>query len=108
MTSALMSGVSELLLLNLLAEREMYGYELARAIRTTTHEAIAVGESVLYPTLHGLEQRGWLKAKRRTVAGRTRVYYSVTPAGKRRLALMNREWRRIADGVHAALGASHG
>ncbi|HEY2681998.1 MAG TPA: helix-turn-helix transcriptional regulator [Steroidobacteraceae bacterium] len=103
-----MSGVSELLLLNLLAEREMYGYELARAIRTTTREAIAVGESVLYPTLHTLEQRGWLRAKRRVVAGRTRVYYSVTSAGKRRLALMNREWRRIADGVHAALGASHG
>src|SRR5579872_3602102 len=108
MTSALMSGVSELLLLNLLAEREMYGYELARAVRTTTREAIAVGESVLYPTLHALEQRSWLKARRRTVAGRTRVYYSLTSAGRRRLALMNREWRRIADGVDAALGASHG
>jgi PadR family transcriptional regulator PadR len=108
MTSALMSGVSELLLLNLLAEREMYGYELARAIRTTTREAIAVGESVLYPTLHALEERGWLRAKRRSVGGRTRVYYLLTSAGKRRMALMNSEWRRIADGVHAALGASHG
>ena len=57
---SLMSGVSELLLLNLLAEREMYGYELARAIRVVTKEAISVGESVLYPALHTLERRGWL------------------------------------------------
>jgi PadR family transcriptional regulator, regulatory protein PadR len=107
-SSSLMSGVSELLLLNLLAEREMYGYELARAIRVTTKEAISVGESVLYPALHTLERRGWLRARRRLVGGRTRVYYSLTPAGKRRLGAMNQEWRRIAGGVQAALGASHG
>jgi PadR family transcriptional regulator PadR len=107
-STSLMSGVSELLLLNLLAEREMYGYELARAIRLTTKEAISVGESVLYPALHTLERRGWLRARRRAVSGRTRVYYSLTPAGKRRLGAMNREWRRISSGVQAALGGIHG
>jgi len=103
-----MSGVSELLLLNLLAEREMYGYELARAIRVTTKDAISVGEGVLYPVLHTLERRGWLRARRRVVGGRTRVYYSLKPAGRRRLGAMNQEWRRIAGGVQAALGGSHG
>jgi PadR family transcriptional regulator PadR len=103
-----MSGVSELLLLRLLAEREMYGYELARAIRTTTRQAISVGESVLYPVLHSLERRGWLKARRCTVNGRTRVYYSLTRGGQRHLTKMTQEWRRISGGVDAALlGAQH-
>jgi PadR family transcriptional regulator, regulatory protein PadR len=102
-SSSLMSGVPELLLLQLLAEREMYGYELARAIRTTTHEAISVGESVLYPALHTLERRGLLRARRRTVNGRARVYYTLTPGGQRRLKKMTQEWRRIAGGVEAAL-----
>jgi PadR family transcriptional regulator PadR len=41
-----MSGISELLLLKLLSQRQMYGYELARAIRSSTREAISVGEGV--------------------------------------------------------------
>ena len=107
-SSSLMSGIPELLLLNLLAEREMYGYELARAIRATTQDAISVGESVLYPALHSLEHRGWLRARRRAVNGRTRVYYALTPAGRRRLSIMTEEWRRISGGVaHALLGGSH-
>lgn len=51
----------------------MYGYERARAIRITTREAISVGEGVLYPALHSQERRGWLKARRCTVGGRTRA-----------------------------------
>lgn len=102
-SSSLMSGISELLLLRLLSERQMYGYELARAIRTTTRQAISVGEGVLYPALHSLERRGWLKARRCTVNGRTRVYYTLTRAGLRHLKKITQEWRRISGGVHAAL-----
>jgi PadR family transcriptional regulator PadR len=107
-TSPLMSGIPELLLLRLVSQKPMYGYELARAIRSTTREAISVGESVLYPALHTLERRGWLKARRRAVNGRTRVYYSLTSGGERHLEKMTREWRRISGGVDAALlDASH-
>jgi hypothetical protein len=45
----LMSGVPELMILRLVAEREMYGYELARAISAVTKEALSLGEGVLYP-----------------------------------------------------------
>ncbi len=102
-TSPLMSGISELLLLRLLSQRQMYGYELARAIRSSTREAIRVGEGVLYPALHSLERRGWLKARRCMVGGRTRVYYLLTRGGRRHLEKMTREWRRISGGVDAAL-----
>jgi PadR family transcriptional regulator PadR len=63
-SSWLMSGISELLLLRLLSERQMYGYELARAIRTTTRQAISVGEGVLYPVLHSSERRGSARSTR--------------------------------------------
>jgi PadR family transcriptional regulator, regulatory protein PadR len=101
--ASLMSGVPELLVLRLLSAREMYGYELARAIRESTREAISLGEGVLYPALHALESRGFLRARRRTVSGRTRVYYAITPRGNRRLGELSGEWRRIAGAVRAVL-----
>jgi PadR family transcriptional regulator PadR len=104
-----MSGVPELLLLRLLAQREMYGYELVKTIRLATGEAISLGEGVIYPVLHSLERNGALKAKRKAVKGRTRVYYSLTAKGKRRLERLQAEWQRIQSGINASLGApSHG
>jgi len=102
-----MSGVPELLVLRLLAGREMYGYELARAIEVSTRETISIGEGVLYPALHSLEARGLLRARRQAVAGRTRVYYAVTGKGQKRLEQLTNEWRRIAGGVEAVLGGTY-
>ena len=98
-----MSGVPELLLLRLLDDREMYGYELVRSIRASTGEAISLGEGVIYPVLHSLERNGSLKARRKAVGGRTRVYYSVTRKGRGRLAALQDDWQRIQDGVQSAL-----
>jgi PadR family transcriptional regulator PadR len=98
-----MTGVPELLVLRLLAQREMYGYELVRSVRLTTGEAISIGEGVIYPVLHGLERTGALKSKRKAVDGRTRVYYSLTDKGRKRLERLQGEWHRIQAGVAAAL-----
>lgn len=98
-----MSGVPELLLLRLLQDREMYGYELVRSIRQVTGEAISLGEGVIYPVLHSLERNGSLKSKRKSVGGRTRVYYSLTAKGRRRLAHLTDEWHRIRGGITTAL-----
>jgi PadR family transcriptional regulator PadR len=98
-----MSGVPELLVLRLLASREMYGYEIVRAVKLITGEAISLGEGVIYPVLHGLEKSGALKAKRRTVKGRTRVYYSVTSKGRGRFDRLTSEWDRISNGIQSAL-----
>ena len=98
-----MSGVPELLLLRLLDQREMYGYELVRSIRGATGEAISLGEGVIYPVLHSLERNGALKARRKAVGGRTRVYYSLTSKGRQRLDKLTDEWRRIQGGIVSAL-----
>ena len=98
-----MSGVPELLLLRLLDNREMYGYELVRSIREVTSEAISLGEGVIYPALHSLERNGSLKSKRKPVGGRTRVYYSVTKKGHDRLEKLQNDWQRIRTGITSAL-----
>lgn len=103
-----MTGVPELLILRLLSDREMYGYELVQAIETSTGEAIKVGEGVVYPILHALEEQGCLNARRKAVNGRTRVYYTATAAGKKRLGDMVGEWRRITDAVSIIVkGSKH-
>jgi len=101
-----MSGVPELLLLRLLNSREMYGYELVRSIKEVTGEAISLGEGVIYPVLHSLERNGSLKARRKPVGGRTRVYYSLTRQGRGRLADLQEDWRRIQGGIETVIGAT--
>lgn len=98
-----MSGVPELLLLRLLEQQEMYGYELVRSIKNVTAEAISLGEGVIYPALHGLERNGSLKSRRKAVGGRTRVYYSLTSKGQKRLVKLQDDWRRIQGGITTAL-----
>ncbi len=101
-----MSGVPELLLLRLLNEQEMYGYELVRAVRRVTGETISLGEGVIYPALHSLERSGALSSRRKAVAGRTRVYYTLTRKGRDRLHRLALEWRRVQSGVDTALGTT--
>lgn len=101
-----MSGVPELLLLRQLQAKEMYGYELVKSIRSVTGEAISLGEGVIYPVLHSLEEGGALKSRRKKVTGRTRVYYSLTAKGRTRLGKLQGEWERVQSGITAALGAA--
>lgn len=94
-----MNGVPELVILRLLTAREMYGYELVQAIRLATGNSISLGEGVVYPALHALEREGALKSRRRAVNGRTRVYYTVTKGGGKRLTALVEQWNRIAGAV---------
>jgi PadR family transcriptional regulator PadR len=98
-----MNGIPELLILRLLEEQEMYGYQIVQAIRTRTDAVITLGEGVVYPVLHGLERDGALRSKRKTVNGRNRVYYSITRLGSRRLADRSRTWTNLAEAIRNVL-----
>ena len=104
--AALRSGIPELVVLRLLAEREMYGYEVARALKVVTAGALSFGEGVLYPALHAMEARGLLRSRSQPVDGRIRIYYRVTPKGRRRLERLTSGWRRVSEGVERVLGAA--
>ena len=103
-----MNGVPELLILRLLQQEEMYGYEIVQAIRNRTDSVIAVGEGVVYPVLHGLERDGALKSRRKTVNGRSRIYYSVTAKGSHRFAELSETWSNLAVAIQEMLtGGQH-
>lgn len=95
-----MNGVPELLILRLLQQQEMYGYEIVQAIRERSGEVITVGEGVVYPVLHALESDGALSSRRKTVTGRSRIYYSVTSKGSRRLAELHQTWAALTGAIH--------
>jgi PadR family transcriptional regulator PadR len=102
------AGIPELLILRLLQEREMYGYEIVQAIARATGQAVTPGEGVVYPLLHALEKEGALKAESRPAGGRTRIYYALTSKGVRRLFDLTDEWTRVNRAVGLVIrGAAH-
>jgi PadR family transcriptional regulator, regulatory protein PadR len=104
-----MSGIPELAVLSLLSDREMYGYEIARAVKMVTRDSLSLGEGVLYPALHTMEARGLVRARSARADGRVRIYYSLTAQGKKRLARLTLDWRRTSQSVDSILGSpSHG
>lgn len=98
-----MAGVPELLILRLLKDREMYGYEIVAAIREETGAVVTAGEGVIYPVLHALEKEGALRAVRKAVNGRERVYYSLTPKGRARFEGLSQNWQSLAAAIAAVL-----
>lgn len=102
-SSSFMSGVPELLVLRCLKDREMYGYELVQEIRGRTGAVVTLGEGVVYPLLHALERNGALRSRRKTVQGRSRVYYALTPKGAERLAGLSGAWTTLAGAIQQVM-----
>jgi PadR family transcriptional regulator PadR len=102
-TFSFMSGLPELAILRLLRDHEMYGYEIVQAIALRTHAVMSPGEGVIYPLLHGLEKDGALKSRRKTVSGRSRVYYSLTAKGAKRLSALSGRWSALNGAVEALM-----
>ncbi len=94
-----LNGVPELLLLELLSRRPMYGYELVQAIKDESSGTLEFGEGCIYPLLHKLEARGDLSSRRLDFGGRSRVVYRVTPKGTKQRAASMAQWSAVADAV---------
>lgn len=99
-----LNGVPELLVLRLLSRREMYGYEIVKAIQAETREIFSFGEGCIYPYLHYLEKEKLVTSRRKEVEGRSRHYYQLTARGKTRLENLTAEWNRVTEGVSLLLG----
>ncbi|OHB72179.1 MAG: PadR family transcriptional regulator [Planctomycetes bacterium RBG_13_63_9] len=98
-----LNGVPELVILQFLSRRPMYGYELVQSIRDETERTLEFGEGCVYPILHKLEKQGVLNSRRETVGGRSRVVYRVTQSGSKRLARSVAHWTRIVQAVNQVL-----
>ena len=100
-----LNGVPELVVLRLLAERPMYGYELVQAIKRKSEDGLAFGEGVVYPLLHALQRGGYLSAKRESTGARPRVYYRLTAKGRKRLAKAVTHWQSVNQAIAKLLGS---
>jgi PadR family transcriptional regulator PadR len=99
-------GSTEILILSLLVERPMYGYEISQQLEQRSGGYFEMKEGLLYPALHRMQQNGWLSATWRTVEGRRRKYYSLTSLGREVLEKKATEWKRFLEEMHAVLRAN--
>jgi len=83
MDRSLISGNTTLLVMRLLTERDMYGYEMIDTLRERSQNIFELKVGTLYPLLHGLEEKKLLSSYEKEVAGKSRKYYSITKSGKK-------------------------
>ncbi|MCI8282805.1 MAG: PadR family transcriptional regulator [Lachnospiraceae bacterium] len=99
----LISGSTSMLLLGLLQEKDMYGYEMMEALDSRSNHIFELKAGTLYPLLHSLEAKQFLTSYEREEGGKRRKYYSITKEGKRHLARRKQEWQEYAQAVRDVL-----
>ena len=90
---ALVSGSMTLLILKLLSEKDMYGYEMIDTLRQKSQNVFELKAGTLYPLLHSLEDKGALVVYEQEAGGKIRKYYSLTRQGRGLLDKKTEEWR---------------
>ena len=98
----------DLLILTILSRRgPTHGYGIANAIQQVSEEALRVDEGSLYPALHRLERRGWIKAHWGASENNRRAkFYELTPSGRKQLATEKDDWKKLAAAVAQVLGTA--
>ena len=93
---SLISGSMTMLILRLLSDGDMYGYEMIDTLRKRSQNVFELKAGTLYPLLHGLEEKGLLRVYEKDHGGKTRKYYSITKEGRGLLAKKTEEWEKYA------------
>jgi len=101
----LRKGSVRALILSLLQEEPMYGYQLSKELQRRSQGFFEFKEGTLYPALHRLEQEGLLRGEWEVVEeGPSRKYYHLTDKGRDELDRSRQEWTTFADQLLALLG----
>ncbi|KKK33583.1 DNA-binding protein [Mesobacillus campisalis] len=101
----LVKGSTSLLLLQLLEERDMYGYELVKELESRSGNEFSVKEGTLYPALHKLEKQEYIECYwQEQEKGPARKYYKITGAGKEMLVEKTREWNDFVSVMNKLMG----
>ena len=104
---SLLSGSTPMLILSLLRDRDMYGYEMVTELAKRSDDTFLLKEGTLYPLLHTMEKHKWLTSYTSpTPSGRERKYYHITSAGSAQLIEKETEWKLFSEKVNAVLGFS--
>jgi PadR family transcriptional regulator, regulatory protein PadR len=98
--SQLLKGTTPLLILSVLRDGELYGYEIRQRIRERSAAVIEPGEGWLYPALHRLESEGAVEASwRASAVGPRRRYYHITQSGLAALDALEADWETFSRSV---------
>ncbi len=98
-------GSVQVLILGLLQEKPMYGYQLSKELRRRSKGYFEFKEGTLYPALHRMEKEGLLRGEWQVVEeGPSRKYYHLTDKGREELVRSRQEWATFADQLLALLG----
>lgn len=100
----LAKGSTGLLVLSVLSEEEMYGYQIIQVIAKRSEDVFRLNEGTLYPILHSLEKEGYLESYRaESETGRERKYYKITPQGEFKLKTQLEEWKTFSSAVQSII-----
>ena len=96
----LVQGTLDLLILKVIALEPMHGWAIAQRIRQMSGDVLQVGQGALYPSLHKLEQNGWISAEWAISENNRRAkYYTLTKAGRKALDREAAQWERLAGAI---------
>ncbi len=100
----LLRGTLDLLVLKALSLDPLHGVGISRRITQITKGAFQVSFGSLFPSLHRMEERGWVEAEWRTSENNRRAkYYRLTSSGRTQLKLEEREWKQVVKVMTAAV-----
>jgi transcriptional regulator len=103
----LLPGTLDLLILKTLVARRQHGYGIAQHLKAVSEDVLQVGESSLYPALQRLLLKGWVKAEWGPSDNNRRArYYTLTAAGRKRLAVEREEFDRLILAIHKVLNTA--
>ena len=101
-TENLKRGVTELVLLGLLTQQDMYGYEMAQALRDRSSGKFVLLETSMYPTLYRLQDHHYISSYEELVGRRRkRTYYHIEPAGTAYYQKILAEYLTAQEGIQA-------
>ena len=90
---SLVSGSTTMLLLRLLEDKDMYGYEMIETLEQKSNNVFTLKAGTLYPLLHSLEEKNYLTSYESPANGKQRKYYSITKEGRKYLKARKEEWQ---------------
>lgn len=98
--SDLLQGTLDLLILKVVELGPIHGYAIAQRIRQISRDVLQIQQGSLYPALHRLENRKWLRAEwRETESGREAKFYSLTETGRKQLKLEQEDWVQLTAAI---------
>lgn len=100
----LLKGSTNMLVLSLIENENMYGYQMIRKLSQKSETVFEFQEGTLYPILHNLEAKNLISSYWDIVEGKKRKYYTITKEGKKHLKEKKEEWKIFSQSINQVVG----